>query len=189
MPDFFKTDRNQFRYTFFFHGDPVNCLAGGHGVLVVRNNNELGVILKFFQEFNESADISVVKWGVNFVKNTEWAGFDEIDGKKQGEGGEGFFTSAELFDGEGLFSFGLGDYFNMCFKWVVGGVDEEVGLIFGVEEFLKNCGEVFPHGLKCCFKFLQGGPVDLFYCFEKLCFGGVEVVFCSVRKSSRSFSA
>jgi len=64
----------------------------------VRNNNELGVILKFFQEFNEPADISVVEWGVNFVKNTEWAGFDEIDGKEQGEGGESFFSAAELFD-------------------------------------------------------------------------------------------
>jgi len=64
----------------------------------VRNNNELGVILKFFQEFNEPANISVVERGVNFVKNTKWAGLDEIDGKKQGEGSESFFSTAELFD-------------------------------------------------------------------------------------------
>ncbi len=52
-------------------------------VFVVRNNNELSVILKFFQEFNKAGDIGIVLRSIHFIENAEGAWFYQIDGKEK----------------------------------------------------------------------------------------------------------
>ncbi len=70
----------------------------------MRDDDELGLILEFLKEADESVNVGFVEWSVHLVKDAEGAGFDEVDPEKEAEGRKGPFPPGEEVDTLGLLS-------------------------------------------------------------------------------------
>ena len=75
--------RHQLAHARFLHGHTIDHIHRGHGLLVVRYNDELRVVRKFADHVGELGHIRIIQWCVHFVEDTERRRLDKINGKKQ----------------------------------------------------------------------------------------------------------
>ena len=75
------------------HIDAVNRIHGGHGLLVVGDDDELGVFREFFNDFVELFDVGIVQRGIYFVEDAEGSRLEQIERKEQGRRGQRFFAT------------------------------------------------------------------------------------------------
>ena len=60
--------------TRLLHGHSVHCLSRFHGLLGMRNQDELRLERHLFQQARQALDVRLVKRRIHFVENTERAG-------------------------------------------------------------------------------------------------------------------
>src|SRR5580704_557804 len=87
--------RNQLRHARFLHGYAVKHGRNAHGLLAVRDEDELRLDTHVFYEVGEAADVGLVEWRVHFVKYAERAGRVLEDADQQGKSGECLLASRE----------------------------------------------------------------------------------------------
>src|SRR5438270_6246467 len=76
------------------HG--IRCLR--RRARVVRNDYELGLGLESIEHANEVANVLIIQWGVDFVKQAERAWLGQEYSEEQGQGNKGLFTAGQQVD-------------------------------------------------------------------------------------------
>ena len=102
---FRQIHRHDLRDTGLDHGDTVHDVGGGHGALVVRDDDELRVLGELTDDVVELVDVGVVERRVHFVKDAERGRLQQVEAEQERGRGEGLFSSRQLGDRQGALAF------------------------------------------------------------------------------------
>lgn len=154
VSDLFEADGEDAGDAFFGHGDAIDDIGASDGVLIMGNDEELGLGEETLEGLDEASDIGVVEGGIELIEEGEWARFDHIDGEEESDGGHGAFATGEEGDVLEAFSWGSGDDIDAAFEDILAIEEEELSLT-AIEE-------AFEHGLEVGIGLFEG-------LFEEVC--------------------
>src|ERR1051326_1341974 len=78
----FKFHGDEAGNTELGHGDAVEHVRQLHRALIVRNDDKLRLLRKFFHHADKTAHVGLIQRRVDFIQKTERTGLDHEKGKK-----------------------------------------------------------------------------------------------------------
>ena len=166
----------------FLHGDTQKNIGGFDGYIIVGDENELSLFVKFAHHLNEPLDIPSIEGSVNFIKDHEGARLHFEEAEQECEGGHGSFSTGQEFEPLLLFARdGNGD-FNTRIEDVEGVGEANAGFT-SAEELHENVAECGLEFFECFDKALSSEVVEFFdsgtdfdHAFFDICDLGCEFV-------------
>src|ERR1051326_4770353 len=131
-----EANGDDLRYAFFLHRDAIERAGRLHGTLVVRDHDELRVVGEFLQDAGEPVDIGVVEGGIDFIEDTERAGFYQVYGEQKCNGCQGFSPAGEQVYRRRTLAAGLRDDLDVRLQRIDSLLDLEVALVARLKQFL-----------------------------------------------------
>ena len=85
--------RDDTRDTTLLHRDAVEGIGDLHRPLVVRDDDELRIVLEGVQHSDESLYVGVIEWSIDLVEYAERAGLGLVEREEKGKGGQCAFAA------------------------------------------------------------------------------------------------
>src|SRR5262249_53590227 len=114
-----QLDRDQLGDAWLFHGDAVKAIGDFHCLAIVRDQDELRVLLHATQHLDESTDIRVVERGIDLVEQAERAWLVLEQAEHQRDGRERLLPTRQQLHALQAFARRLRDDLDAAFKRVV----------------------------------------------------------------------
>src|SRR5262245_55785312 len=90
-----EADAYAFRYARLLHRDAVKRRGSRHRLLAVGNNDKTRPTEKVLEDVDETANVRLVEWGIDFVQHAEGAGAELEDREQKGTGSARLFAAGE----------------------------------------------------------------------------------------------
>src|SRR5438094_903423 len=93
-----QLDRNQLRHARFLHRHAVEAIGDFHRLAVVRDDDELRVLLHAAEHLDEAADVGIVERRIDLVEEAEGARLVLEHAEHQRDGGQRLLAAREQLD-------------------------------------------------------------------------------------------